>query len=571
MDDVMPLLPEEKGAEEIEKLRFRILGLEKEALRWRREEKALREMEGRYLALAENPLVMVLLIAGRRVKYMNRRGELFFGFSLRERPSFLLEDFAAPGSGETMEKLLSASEEGAFWNERETVVLLDGRGNQAALDLAVTPAEYQGIPSLLVAAYELPLQEETKEAERTFSSLDSFLRPREDLRFCAIDPQGRVLSLTEGFRSTARSLWGKEPHPESYLADFFPDGDDALPLRVALEKSLAGKEAVIGSEGESRYYLLRFSPLSDGEGILLSFEDRTEFRGLEGKIRLQEDLVRKMASVTGEKVLCCTLKEGRILFCSPPFADFLGLPEGGATGKTVADLEVFADTNGWSTLTESASTGEPFEAEIKLKTAAGEVFFGQLSGETFLGEGEECLLFLLRNSPVKKIAPERGRKTGPDSLLGIPTRAGFDEIIAAEVERALRYRGNLSLILLEPDGFAGMKESLGAEGADRVRKEISTLVKSRIRSTDFLGRWTDDGLAVLTPMSGRVAAQMADKIRDMISHFDFVFQRRLTASFGIAEYRKDMDGDSLARTAEKALGEAKRSGGNKALLAPMSL
>ena len=102
-----------------------------------------------------------------------------------------------------------------------------------------------------------------------------------------------------------------------------------------------------------------------------------------------------------------------------------------------------------------------------------------------------------------------------------------------------------------------------------MRKELSTLVKSRIRSTDFLGRWSEDGLAVLTPMSGRVAAQMADKIRDMISHFDFVFQRRLTASFGIAEFRKDMDGDSLALTAEKALEDAKRAGGNKARLAPM--
>ena len=571
MDDVMPLLPEEKGAEEIEKLRFRILMLEKEAARWRREEKALRDMEGRYLALAENPLLIVMVIAGRRVKYMNRRGEDFFGFSLRERPSFLLEDFAAPGSGETVEKLFSAGGDGAFWSARETVVLLDGKGNQAALDFAVTPAEYQGTHSLLAAAYELPLQTECKEIDENTLSLDRFLRPREDLCLCTVNSEGHVLFFTEGFRSAVRSLWEKEILEGSLLADLFPDGDHSLPLRVALEKSLAGKEAVIGSEGGNRHYLLRFSPLSDGEGILLSLEDRTECRSLEGRVRSGEDLVRRMSTMTGEKILCCTLKEGRIFFCSPSFADFLGLPEGGAKGKTAADLGVFADMNGWKTLAESASPGDPFETEIKLKTAAGEVFFGRISVETLTRNGEKYLLLLLRNSPVKKSAPEAARKTGPDSLLGIPTRAGFDEIIATEVERALRYRGNLSLILIEPDGFAGMKESLGAEGADRVRKELSTLVKSRIRSTDFLGRWSDDGLAVLTPMSGRVAAQMADKIRDMISHFDFVFSRRLTASFGIAEFRKDMDGDSLARMAEKALGEAKRSGGNKALLAPIGL
>lgn len=568
MDDVMPLPPEEMGTEEIEKLRFRILMLEKEAARWRREEKALRDMEGRYLALAENPLLLVMVIAGRRVKYMNRRGEIFFGFSLRERPPFLLEDFAAPGSGEAVERLLSPGVEGALWNDRETIVLLDARGNPAALDFAVTPVEYQGVPSLLAAACELPLQGEGRGAAFA-PSLDRFLQPREDFCLCVLDPEGRVLSFTEGFRSTARSLWGNEPLEGTPLAGLFPEGDQALPLRVALEKSLAGKEAVIGSEGENRHYLLRFSPLSDGEGILLHMEDRTECRRLEGKVRSGEDLARRMASMTGEKILCCTLKEGRILFCSPPFADFLGLPEGGAKGKTMTDLGILADKDGWNALAASASGGEPFEAEVKLKSAAGEVFFGRLAGETFIRGGEECLLILLRNGPVKRPSPERGRKPGPDPLLGIPTREGFNEILGTEVERALRYRGNLSLILLEPDGFAEMKESLGVEGADRVRKELSTLVKSRIRSTDFLGRWSEDGLAVLTPMSGRVAAQMADKIRDMISHFDFVFQRRLTASFGIAEFRKDMDGDSLALTAEKALEDAKRAGGNKALLAPM--
>ena len=572
MDDVTPLLPGEKGTEEIENLRVRILGLEKEAVRWRREEKALRGMEGRYLALAENPLLIVLVITDGRVKYMNRRGEGFFGFSLREHPAFLLEDFAAPGFGEAVEKLLTGREEGAFWKDRQTVVLEGAEGCQAALDFAVTPTEYQGNAALLAVAYELPPQEDGQSPEEHLFQLGPVLRRRKDLCLCAADREGRVLSFTEGFRSTASSLWGKEPVEGEPLSGFFPEGDDALPLRVALEKCLAGKDAVTGWEGGDRYYRLRFSPLADpeckGEGILLVLEERTEYRRLEGKVRAGKDLVRRLASLTGEKILCCTLKEGRILFCSAPFAESLGLPEGSAEGKTLSELGIFADGEGLKALAASSSPGIPFEGEVKLKTTDGGIFFGRLSGETFILDGEDCLLFLLRNGPVKKRAPEVQRKPLLDNLLGISSRRGFDETLGTEVERALRYRGNLSLVLLEPDGFDQMKESLGAEGADRIRKEICALVKSRIRSTDFFGRWSDDGFAILTPMSGRVAAQMADKIRDMISHFDFVFQRRLTASFGIAEFRKDMDGDSLTRAAEKALGEAKKAGGNKALLAP---
>ncbi len=68
------------GTEREDLLLQKTIQLEKDAARWKREEAALRDMERRYLALAENPLAVLLVLSGERVTYMNRCGETFFDF-----------------------------------------------------------------------------------------------------------------------------------------------------------------------------------------------------------------------------------------------------------------------------------------------------------------------------------------------------------------------------------------------------------------------------------------------------------------------------------------------------------
>ena len=132
----------------------------------------------------------------------------------------------------------------------------------------------------------------------------------------------------------------------------------------------------------------------------------------------------------------------------------------------------------------------------------------------------------------------------------------------------MRYRGNMSLILIDVDGFGALNETLGREAGDRVLKDFCAAVKSRIRPTDFIGRWGGDEFAVLTPMSGRIAFQIAEAIRDMIYNYRFLPDRILSSSMGVAEFRRSMDMNEFVKRAEDALAEAKKAGGNKAVLAP---
>jgi len=81
--------------------------LEKELARHKREEPVLRDMERRYLALLDSPLLVMMIVLDGRVLFMNRRGEEFFGFSIRERPRFPLLDYVAPGCAASVEQVVS--------------------------------------------------------------------------------------------------------------------------------------------------------------------------------------------------------------------------------------------------------------------------------------------------------------------------------------------------------------------------------------------------------------------------------------------------------------------------------
>jgi len=69
-------------------------------------------------------------------------------------------------------------------------------------------------------------------------------------------------------------------------------------------------------------------------------------------------------------------------------------------------------------------------------------------------------------------------------------------------------------------------------------------------------------------MSGRIAFQIAEAIRDMIYNYRFLPDRILSSSMGVAEFRRSMDMNEFVKRAEDALAEAKKAGGNKAVLAP---
>ncbi|MDQ2731842.1 MAG: GGDEF domain-containing protein, partial [Armatimonadota bacterium] len=76
-----------------------------------------------------------------------------------------------------------------------------------------------------------------------------------------------------------------------------------------------------------------------------------------------------------------------------------------------------------------------------------------------------------------------------DGLTGVKNRRAFEDILAREVARSLRYGTPLSLILLDVDKFKEYNDSYGHQAGDDVLKAVGRLLQEQARATDFVARY----------------------------------------------------------------------------------
>jgi diguanylate cyclase (GGDEF)-like protein/PAS domain S-box-containing protein len=575
-----------EGTDSVNFMIQKTIRLEKEAARWKREETALRDMERRYLALSENPVFLLAILSGGRVTYLNGRAEAFFGFPLRERPRFLLTDYVAPGYCVEVEKLLEQAGGDELWERRFSFPVLTEGGAERWLDMAVTPVEYRGEPSMLAVGYEIPAPAENEPVAET--KIPAGFSCSADNLLAAVTDRDCILQfMTEGFRREAAPMWNAPPETGLSMLELLPEGDRGLPFRLAVEKALSGEGAEIGQEAGDRFFSISFAPVfsPDGQvsGVSLVLCEKTGQRAAERKVRAEEEKFRRLFSLVSDLGVIVTRDEGRIIECNRAFHEKV-FPSGErAEGKTLEELGLLPYGALKNTLYSGiGEKGSVRELKQSITLPSGEDLPVLLSAIPLERGGRQVLLLSLRETvvpavqaPSAEAAPDpsgekapQERSRGIDELLGIPDREGFGRLLSTEMERAGRYRGSLSVILMDIDGFRELMEQAGEDGGKKFLRDFFTAVKSRIRPTDFLARLGGGEFAVLTPMSGYLAHQMADKIRDMVCHSHFFPGRGVFCSFGVCEYRREMSNDEFLKRAGIALREAKRAGGNRAVLAP---
>jgi diguanylate cyclase (GGDEF)-like protein len=171
------------------------------------------------------------------------------------------------------------------------------------------------------------------------------------------------------------------------------------------------------------------------------------------------------------------------------------------------------------------------------------------------------------NTKLRRTEEQLKRVSTTDASTGTLNRQGMERALGTEMERAVRYRGSLAIIMLDIDGFRQLNERLGYSASDRVLRDLASAMKSRINMTDFLGRWGGDEFMILTPLPLAAAAQLAEKLRDMVQHMTFGEDSHLTLSGGIAAFNKSMDVSSFVGAAYDAMLDAKISGGNRTVQA----
>ncbi|MGQ9671286.1 MAG: GGDEF domain-containing protein [Desulfosoma sp.] len=158
-----------------------------------------------------------------------------------------------------------------------------------------------------------------------------------------------------------------------------------------------------------------------------------------------------------------------------------------------------------------------------------------------------------------------------DALTGTYNRGAAYQRLVEEVDRAVREKQPLSLLMMDIDHFKKINDTYGHLVGDHVLKETVARVQSVIRSYDIVGRFGGEEFLVVLPHADTdFAIAVAERIRAAVSNRPILSGSvavSVTLSAGVATARGPSVPDALIQSADEALYLAKRTGRNRVCVA----
>jgi diguanylate cyclase (GGDEF)-like protein/putative nucleotidyltransferase with HDIG domain len=155
-----------------------------------------------------------------------------------------------------------------------------------------------------------------------------------------------------------------------------------------------------------------------------------------------------------------------------------------------------------------------------------------------------------------------------DSLTGLLNRAGFDELLEIEVERATRTQSPLGLLLIDLDDFKSVNERHGHAEGDRALHEFAAALARSVRRIDRAARIDGEEFAVILPDTDAHSAYLlAERLRSRIAAAAPAAPVELRTSAGVVSCpRHGASPGELLNAGERALLAAKVLGGDRAVM-----
>jgi two-component system, cell cycle response regulator len=157
-----------------------------------------------------------------------------------------------------------------------------------------------------------------------------------------------------------------------------------------------------------------------------------------------------------------------------------------------------------------------------------------------------------------------------DALTRLLNRRALLDRLSVELDRARRFKQQLSLLMVDIDHFKSVNDQHGHLVGDAILRDMGTLLNGAVRTVDVVARYGGEEFVVILPeTSTDGAAVFGERLREKIAEHRFdlgtepIFH--LTCSVGVASFpspRVASTEDLFAR-ADEALYRAKSGGRNQ--------
>jgi diguanylate cyclase (GGDEF)-like protein len=216
--------------------------------------------------------------------------------------------------------------------------------------------------------------------------------------------------------------------------------------------------------------------------------------------------------------------------------------------------------------------GKDFQYEEAIKKGASEFILKPIRLQELIVRLKRVLRERALIAQRTQMEERLREMTITDDLTKLYNMRHFYGQLQLEMDRTLRYKHSLSLLLLDVDRFKQYNDTHGHLEGDKILVRLSEVIRECLRKSDSAYRYGGDEFIVILPYThGEEAKKVAERITARFPGSDSEDTPDgsvvTTLSVGVVEYEEGEELSRLVSRADQAMYTAKKQGGNRSLLA----
>ncbi len=395
--------------------------------------------------------------------------------------------------------------------------------------------------------------------------------------------EGRLLSCNDAFVKMLGYASAEELYALPSVAMLYWSAGDRTQFVREIESNgeVRARELLLRRrDGEQLVALESARVMRDANGSIVGYEgtiaDITERKRAEQAVFAERDRAQVTLQSIGDAVIS-TDADGRIEYLNPVAERMTGWTLSEARGKRVETVLQLVDEATRSPLTGAfeklLTTGDPIrpsDARVLVNRDGEDVAIQDSAAPIRNREGNIVGAVIVFSDVTRERRLKRALsyQASHDALTGLINRREFDARLESAVAEVQRSHHECALLYLDLDQFKVINDTCGHSAGDRLLRDITGMLQTRVRATDTIARLGGDEFGLLLEhCSLEQAERVAESIRQAVNSYRFVWgssSLSVGASIGLVRITVDTPSAAAALSAaDVACYAAKDRGRNR--------
>jgi len=395
--------------------------------------------------------------------------------------------------------------------------------------------------------------------------------------------EGRLLSVNPAFVSLLGYSTAQEMYALPSVATLYwnPAERDEFCRRVESEGEIRSNELCMRRrDGQQLVVLENSRILRDAAGRIVGYEgtiaDITERKRAEQAVFAEKERAQVTLASIGDAVIS-TNADGCIDYLNAVAESLTGWSVAEARGRPIAAVlnlidEVTRDAieNPLLRALGRRDGVGPVDHSVLITRAGQEVAIQESAAPICnrLGEVIGAVTVFHDVTQERRLTRALSYQASHDALTGLINRREFDTRLQRAVLSAQAQAATHALLYLDLDQFKVVNDTCGHQAGDRLLRDVTGLLQTRVRAADTLARLGGDEFGMLLERcSLEQATRIAESVRQALHEYRFVrgaSALSVGASVGVVEIKSDTENvASIMSAADIACYAAKEGGRNR--------